>query len=224
MNVAAIVPAAGRGRRFRGKVPKIFVPLRGKPLLVHTLERLLRSFRFKEVWVTAGRSDVQKTKKMLRRFASQGVKVIAGGATRAASVKRAFERISPGCDWVLIHDGARPCVDKALVLRTLSAAKRSGAALCALPATATVKRVDVKRGAVTGTEDRRSLYLAQTPQVFRKDLLAARYHVLKEKALRATDEAALFDGSKTVVRVAEGDAKNIKVTTREDWKLLRLMQ
>ena len=223
MKVAAIVPAAGRGKRFRGKIPKIFVPLRGKPLLVRTLESLLRAFRFEEVWVTAGPADVEKTKKILKRFGLR-VRVIAGGATRAASVKRAFERVSPGCDWVLIHDGARPCVDRALVLRTMAAAKKTGAALCALPATATVKRVDPKRGRVLGTEDRRSLYLAQTPQVFRKDLLASRYRALKTKALSATDEAALFDGSRITVRVTEGDAKNIKVTTLDDWKLLRLMQ
>ena len=224
MKVAAIVPAAGRGRRFHGKIPKIFTLLRGKPLLVHTLKRLLKSFRFEEVWVTTGLSDIGRTEKILKRFGLQDLRVIPGGATRAASVKRAFERISPHCDWVLVHDGARPCVNKALVLRTILAAKNTGAALCALPATATVKRVDLRRRVVLRTEDRSSLYLAQTPQVFRKDLLAARYRALGKKALGVTDEAALFVGSGIVVRVADGDARNIKVTTLEDWKMLRLMQ
>jgi 2-C-methyl-D-erythritol 4-phosphate cytidylyltransferase len=90
-----------------------------------------------------------------------------------------------------------------------------------VPATATVKKVDTRRGTVISTEDRRSLYLAQTPQVFRKDLLFSRYRVLGRKALCATDEAALFDGSKVPVRVTEGDVKNIKVTTAGDGEFLR---
>ena len=224
MKVAAIVPAAGRGRRFQSPVSKLFVPVGGKPLLVHTLQQLARSFSFEEILVMTGRADVKRTEKILKRFGLGRLRVLAGGATRAASVKRGFERISKKCDWVLIHDGARPCVDRALVLRTLSAAKNTGAALCALPATATVKKVDLKRGTVISTEDRRSLYLAQTPQVFRSDLLSARYRALKKRALKATDEAALFDGSAVRVRVALGDAKNVKVTTRDDLRTLRIVQ
>ena len=222
MKVAAIVPAAGRGRRFRGKIPKIFMPLGGKPLLVHTLERLTRSFRFEEVLVMTGRADVKKTEKILRRFNLGGLRVLAGGSTRAASVKNGFDRLSADCGWVLVHDAARPLINKALVLRTLAAAKHSGASLCAVPATATVKKV--RRGLVLGTEDRRELYLAQTPQVFRRDLLSARYRILKKKALKATDEAALFDGSGVAVRVTAGDARNIKVTTREDWEVLKILR
>ena len=222
MKVAAIVPAAGRGRRFRGKTPKLFVSLRGKPVLVHTLERLVRSFRFEEVLVMTASADIKKTEKLLKRFRLAGPwRVSVGGRTRAESVKRGFEQVSKKSDWVLIHDGARPCIGKALVLRTLTAAKATGAALCAMPATATVKKVDVRRGVVLGTEDRRSLYLAQTPQVFRKDLLSSRYRALGRKALEATDEAALFDGSRIAVRVIEGDARNIKVTTVEDGELLK---
>lgn len=222
MKVAAIVPAAGRGRRFRGKTPKLFVPLNGKPLLVHTLQQLIRSFRFEEVLVMTGPTDIKKTEKILKHFHLAGsCRVLAGGRTRAESVKRGFEKLSAGSDWVLVHDGARPLIDKTLVLRTISAAKATGAALCAVPATATVKKVDIRRRTVIGTQDRRSLYLAQTPQVFRRDLLSARYRVLKKKALQATDEAALFDGSKTLVRVVEGTVKNIKITTPGDGELLK---
>lgn len=221
MKVAALIAAAGRSRRFFSKVPKVFVPVRGKPLLVHTLERLTRSFPFEEVLLMVGRAEFHKTQKLLKRYGFSHVRLIAGGLTRAASVKRGFDRLSRSCDWVLVHDGARPVVDRALVLRTILAAKKTGAALCATPVLATVKKVDVHRGSVVSTEDRRALYLAQTPQVFRKDLLAARYQRLKKKALKATDEASLFDNSPVRVQVVEGDVKNIKVTTKEDLGLVK---
>lgn len=221
MKVTAIVPAAGRGRRFQGKISKLFVSLQGKPLLVHTLQRLVRAFRFEEVLVLVARADIKKTRNILRRYQLDQARLFVGGSTRADSVKRGLENVSKESDWVLVHDAARPLIDRPLVLRTISAAKATGAALCALPVTATVKKVDLRRHVVLSTQDRRSLYLAQTPQVFRKDLLSARYRMLKKRALTATDEAALFDGSGISVRVVEGDIKNIKITTLEDLQLFR---
>ncbi len=221
MKVAAVVPAAGRGKRFQSKTPKLFVCLHGKPLLIHTLQQLERSFDFQEVLVLVGCGDLKKVEKMLKRHGLSRMRLVVGGVTRADSVRRGLENVSESCDWVLVHDGARPFVDKTLVLGTISAAKTTGAALCALPVTATVKRVDIKRGTVLSTEDRRLLYLAQTPQVFRRDLLLERYRVLKKKALKATDEAALFDGSGILVRVVAGHAKNIKITTIDDLELFK---
>ncbi len=219
MKVAAIVPAAGRGRRFRSQIPKTFVSLCGKPLLVHTLERLLGSFHFEEVWVPVARAQLKRAEKILKRHKLGQVRLLAGGSTRAQSVERGLRNVSKNCDWVLVHDAARPFVDRKLVLRTILAAKATGAALCAVPVRATGKKVDLKRGPVLSTQDRRPLYLAQTPQVFRKDLLQNRYRVLKKKALKATDEAALFDKSGVLVKIVEGDSKNIKITTVDDLKL-----
>jgi 2-C-methyl-D-erythritol 4-phosphate cytidylyltransferase len=221
VKVTAIVPAAGRGSRFQSKTSKLFVSWGGKPLLVHTLKRLLGAFRFEEVLVLVARADIKKTQVLLRRHHLNQVRLFAGGVTRADSVKRGLENVSKESDWVLVHDAARPLIGRPLVLRTILAAKATGAALCALPVTATVKKVDLRHRAVLSTEDRRRLYLAQTPQVFRKDLLLNRYHTLKKKALTATDEAALFDGSGISVRVVEGDIKNIKITTLDDLQLFR---
>ncbi len=147
------------------------------------------------------------------------VRVVGGGRTRAESVRNAVFRVSPSCEWILVHDAARPLVDPSLVARLLKAAKSSGAALCALPATATVK--DVKTGRVRGTLDRRNIFLAQTPQVFRKKFLLERYQKLGKKALRATDEAALFDGSRVRTAVVNGEVRNIKITTPDDLRLFQ---
>ena len=218
--MAAIVPAAGRGRRFKTKLSKILYRLQGRPLLIHTLSNLKRSYPFKEIIVLTQKNEIPRMRALLGRYGLRRVRVEEGGASRADSVKRGVEAIKSGVEWVLVHDAARPFVSKGVVQRTLAAAKASGAALCAVPATATVKRVGVRDGIVSGTEDRRTLWLAQTPQVFRKRLLLERYKKLGKKALAATDEAALFDGSRTRVRVVEGEMKNIKVTTEEDLGLL----
>jgi 2-C-methyl-D-erythritol 4-phosphate cytidylyltransferase len=136
-------------------------------------------------------------------------------------VRRGLRALSKDSEWVLVHDAARPLVSRAVVRRTLKAARSSGVALCALPVTATVKRLYSERPVVRGTEDRRVFYLAQTPQVFRRSLLLSRYRALGRRALSATDEAALFDRSRVRVRVAAGETRNIKVTTREDLKLIK---
>lgn len=219
MKIAVIVPAAGQGRRLKTKQPKAFVPLLGKPLLIHTLTNLKRSFSFKEMIVAAASSQLKSVRRFLARYRLNGVRVVPGGRTRAESVRNAVVSLSNKCEWVLIHDAARPFVSLDLVRRLIKSARRTGAAICALPATATVRRIDPKKGIALGTEDRESLVLVQTPQVFRKRLLLERYQRLGKKALSATDEAALFDGSAVKVSVIPGDSRNIKVTTKDDLKL-----
>lgn len=220
MRVAAVVPAAGRGRRLKSKSPKPFLKICGKPLCIYTLQRLNRFFRFAEIVLVVERSKKAAAKALLRKYNFPNIRLVQGGATRAASVQNAVNALSASSEWVLIHDVARPLVSRAQVLGVLAEARKNGAAICAVPATATVKRVDLKSGFIENTEDRRSLYLAQTPQVFRKKLLLARYKKLGRRALGCTDEAALFDGTRTRVKVLQGEASNIKITTPEDLRIL----
>lgn len=221
MKIAVIVPAAGQGRRLKAKQPKAFVPFLGKPLLIHTLTNLKRSFHFKEMIVAAASSQLKSVRRLLARYRLGGVRVVPGGRTRAESVRNAVVSLSSRCEWVLIHDAARPFVSRDLVRRLIKSARRTGAAICALPATATVRRIDPRKGIALGTEDRESLVLVQTPQVFRKRLLLERYRRLGRKALSRTDEAALFDGTHVKVSVIPGDSRNIKVTTKDDFELCK---
>ncbi len=221
MKIAVIVPAAGHGRRLKAKQPKAFVPLLGKPLLIHTLKNLKRSFSFEEMIVAAASSQLKSVRRLLARYRLDGARVVPGGRTRAESVRNAVLSLSSECEWVLIHDAARPFVSRDLVRRLLKSARRTGAAICALPATATVRRIDPRTGIALGTEDRESLVLVQTPQVFRKRLLLERYQQLGRKALAATDEAALFDGSQVKVSVIPGDPRNLKITTQDDLELCK---
>ncbi len=221
MKVAAIVPAAGLGKRLKTKRLKPFVEILGKPLLAHTLVNLKKSFHFEEIILAVSPSQSGKIHRLLQRFGLSDVKVVVGGKTRAASVRNGVKGVSKDCGWVLVHDAARPLVTKALVKRLISSAKKSGAAICGLPATATVKKIDAKKRAIIKTEDRRGIYLAQTPQVFKKQLLLGRYQKLGRKAFQATDEAALFDGTRVRVNIVQGDVRNVKITTLEDIELMK---
>ncbi len=220
MRVAAIVPAAGSGKRLGSSVPKAFIRVRGKPLFIHTLRGLDRAYGFREFILVVRKNKMREAERLLRQFRIKNFKVVPGGATRAESVWKGLQAVSKSAGWVLVHDAARPLVSRGLVRRLLQKAKESGAVICGLPSEATLKRVDTRNRTVRNTEDRNSLYLAQTPQVFRKNLIAGRYEALGKKAYGCTDEAALFDGTSVSVKMVAGDPANIKLTVPEDLKLL----
>lgn len=220
MRVAAIVPAAGKGLRFKTRRPKAFSMLEGKPLLAHTLSRLARAYPFSEIIVAVSADARQEAERLIAGHRIPRARVVAGGSTRAESVLRALEAVSPASEWVLVHDAARPLVSKRLVSRLLGEVKKTGAAIAALPVTSTVKRANADL-TIRSTEDRSRLYLAQTPQVFKKRLLFERYQAMGAEAFKATDEAALFDGSRVRVLLVEGEARNLKITVPEDAGLFK---
>ncbi len=221
MRVAVIVPAAGSGRRFGGKVPKQFLIWKGRPLLVHTLLKLEKSYLFEARIVAVAPKEIKRTKKILSKNGLSSWQVVAGGSTRAESVWNGLRAAGPGSEWVLVHDAARPMVSSALVRKVISAARKTGAALAAVPAFATVKKVDPHTHEVLRTENRDTIFLAQTPQIAKRKFLEARYRSLGKKAFLLTDEAAFFDGTPIKVRVVTGEAHNIKITTPEDLALFR---
>ena len=220
-NVYAVVPAAGRGTRLGKKIPKAYVPVLGTPLFIHTLRALKKAFPFKGIILVVDASDLFRARKELVKHGLGTVTLTLGGSTRAESVHNGLLVVPAGKSLVAVHDAARPLVSSDVVRRTVQAAQKSTGAICAIPVSSTVKRFDPKKSVVLGTEDRSQLLLAQTPQVFRLSILLARYRALGPKALRATDEAALFDGTKQRVRVVAGDEKNLKVTTQNDLESLK---
>ncbi len=217
MRFALVVPAAGIGKRLKSKMPKALVTFAGKPLLVHTLRAMRRAYAFAETVVAVDPSLTERVDVLLKKHGLNKVRVVAGGRTRAESVFRALGFIRS--EAVLVHDAARPFADRRIVADAVRSVTRHGSALTAVPATSTVKRTDRRGEAVVRTEDRRTLYLAQTPQGFRTKDLLARYRALGRTAFAATDEAQLFDGTRLKVRIVPGSARNIKITTPEDLKL-----
>src|SRR5437899_1996473 len=157
---------------------------------------------------------------------SKPLTIVAGGSRRQDSVANAFRAVDTRADVVVIHDAARPFVSADLIGRTIAAAAETGAALAALPARDTVKRGKLSRPASVGSEawtvaetlPRETIFLAQAPQAFRRDVLRDAL-ALGEQGGDATDEAALVERAGRPVRLVDGEAANIKITTPEDWPL-----
>lgn len=208
----AIVVAAGRSERMGGG-EKVFAQLMGRPLLAWTLGAFKRCDDIAEVIVVAAPDAVQRMQDFVREWRfSKVTAVVAGGATRQDSVRAGIDFASEAAI-VAVHDGARPLVTPELISAGVDLARRTGAALCAVPARDTVKDVDGDPPVVTGTPDRNRVWLAQTPQVFDRKLLLEAH---TRASGSATDDAALVEALGHPVHVYEGAASNFKVTTPED--------
>lgn len=221
MNIAAIIPAAGAGRRLKSKTPKPFVRVIGKPLVIHTLERLKRAYGFREVILAVAPGKVRTARRLLKDYRLENVRVVEGGDTRARSVWNGLRTVSPRCTWVLVHDAARPLVSPGIVRRLLGQTKKAEALISAVAVKETLKHAAPGGKTIQSTQDRSHFFLAQTPQVFKKNLLLDRYRALGAGAWKATDESALFDGSEIPVRIVAGEARNIKITTADDLELFK---
>jgi 2-C-methyl-D-erythritol 4-phosphate cytidylyltransferase / 2-C-methyl-D-erythritol 2,4-cyclodiphosphate synthase len=221
MQVTAIIAAAGDGRRMAADVPKQFIEIGGLSLLQHSINAFCRVARITDIIVVTRADAVED---VVRTISTGGraAAVVAGGATRQESVAAAFDRVAPDSAYVLVHDAARPFVTPDLIERTLDAAIESGAAIAALPARDTVKQAVASGGRsfVARTIPREEVYLAQTPQAFRRDILAAAVE-LGRRGTAGTDEAALAELAGSRIRLVDGDARNFKVTTASDLELSR---
>jgi len=212
VRVTAIIAAGGRGLRFGGLRPKQLLNIDGRPILERSVALFLDHPDVDDL-VVALPADLAADPPPYLRAAPKPIRVVAGGVRRQDSVANAFQVTSGDSVVVVIHDAARPFASADLVSRTIAAAIESGAALAGLPASDTVKRTDDRM--VLETLPRESIYLAQTPQAFRREVLRDAL-ALGEAAADATDEASLAERAGHPVRVVEGEAGNIKITRPED--------
>ncbi|MSQ33026.1 MAG: 2-C-methyl-D-erythritol 4-phosphate cytidylyltransferase [Dehalococcoidia bacterium] len=212
--VGAVVPAGGSGRRMEGR-DKTFAPLLGVPLVAYAVEALLACPLVACVVLVLPPSSLGAGEALSRARAwGPRVRLCRGGARRQDSVRLGVQALGP-CDWVVVHDGARPCLTAELVAAGLQAARETGAAIAAIPLNDTVKEVD-QAGTVVRTPPRAALRAAQTPQVFRYDLLLEAH---RRAAADVTDDAALVEAIGGRVRTFLGDSDNIKVTVPADLAL-----
>jgi len=208
--VGAIVVAAGTSRRMGG-VDKIFSQIAGKPLLAHTVEVFQRCSSIDHVVIVLSEDKLEEGQRLAEEHRwSKVVEVCPGGVRRQDSVREGLKRLS-GCRWVVIHDGARPCLGVDLIERGLEEARQSGAAIAAIPVKDTIKVVS--QSFVEETPVRQSLWAVQTPQVFRFDIIDEAYGRAQGEV---TDDATLVEQLGYKVKVYPGFDTNIKVTTPED--------
>ena len=224
MKVAAIVPAAGLGRRVGGPVPKQFLDLAGCPLLVHTL-RVLDAVSLIEAVVLVvppGMEGRCRSAYLEPYGIHKVIDVVSGGERRQDSVRNGLKKIPAGTELVAVHDAARPLATPDLVTRVIEAAARYGAAIAAVPMQDTPKVAGSSEMIVT-TLNRRWLWLAQTPQVFARELLQQALERADSRGINATDESAMVESLGREVRVVEGSWENFKVTTPEQLKVAELI-
>jgi 2-C-methyl-D-erythritol 4-phosphate cytidylyltransferase len=212
-NVSVIVPAAGAGKRFGGKSNKIFQRLGGsQPVFIRTLEAFTCRDDVCQTLLVVSEADGEELK---RRFGANlgfmGVRIVPGGATRSDSVRNALAVVDESADLVCVHDAVRPCIAQPWIDAVFAEADRTGAAILANPLHGTLKEV-TEAGVIDRTLERSALWEAQTPQVFRRDLLVAAYAAGDS----ATDDAALVEAAGHAVHVVAGDPRNIKITTQAD--------
>ena len=222
MNVAIIV-AAGRGSRAGGARAKQFREISGIPIIIHTLSRFELCETIQEAVVVL---PADAREEFLSLTAAHGLRKVAltvvGGETRAESVRRGLRAFdAEGVGVVAVHDGVRPFVTPAEIDRTVRAAEEYGAALLAAPAVETVK--EVSDGRVVRTLERARLWNAQTPQCFRYELLRRAYEQPGALGADVTDCSALVERLGATVRVVEGGADNIKITTPRDFAVAEVL-
>ena len=210
MRVAAIIAAGGAGRRLGSATPKQLLDIGGGSMLQHSLGAFLGHPRISEIVLVKPAGLVFTIEGSGRAV----VKTVDGGGRRQDSVAQGFDAVGAEAEIVLVHDAARPFVSAGLIDRTIDAAAAHGAAIAALPSRDTVKRVDAT-GTITETIPRETIYLAQTPQGFRREVLAAAV-ALGRTGVEGTDEAALAERAGYHVHVVEGESANVKITTEDD--------
>jgi 2-C-methyl-D-erythritol 4-phosphate cytidylyltransferase / 2-C-methyl-D-erythritol 2,4-cyclodiphosphate synthase len=217
MRVTAIIAAGGAGRRLRSLKPKQLLDLGGQSILARSVAAFDSHPSISDLVVVLPADFPAAEAQAHLGATARPVTIVTGGARRQDSVANAFASVDPSAEIVLIHDAARPFVSAAIIDRTIEAAAAYGAAIAAVEASDTVKRVERHpHGAlIVETIPRDSIFLAQTPQGFRREILADAV-ALGRSGVNATDEAALAERAGHPVHVVPGELGNVKITTEED--------
>lgn len=215
MNTAIIV-AAGSGTRFGGDVPKQFLEIGGKSLIVHTIEKFEKCTEIDEIILVLSAEEVENFNFDKEKFRLNKLKkIVAGGTTRAESVWNGLSAIDEKTAQIIaVHDGARPLVSVEEIAQTVSKANKSGAACLVASVTDTIKEISDRK--IVRTVDRNTLRRALTPQCFSYEILKKAFENA-DLSESATDECFLVEQLGYEISVVEGSAKNIKITHREDF-------
>ena len=215
---AVIIPAAGSSTRFGDKnYKKTFIPLENKAVWLHSAERFMDRKDVCQTIVVIADEDREYFKSKFGATAAiLGAEVVIGGKERSDSIQNALEALSSEAEFIAIHDAARPCIADAWISEVFTAAETSGAAILAIPVAGTLKK-SADGQSIGETVSREHLWEAQTPQVFRRDLLEKAY--AQRQGFNATDDAQLIERMGQSVRIVHGSSLNLKITRRDDLKL-----
>ncbi len=209
-----VLPAAGSGKRMGAGRNKLFLELLEKPILIHTLEVFEQDENCTGIWLAVKPAERAVIQKMLENYGISKVKGLPdGGAERQHSVHACMKEMGQ-VDIVLVHDAARPFITRDIIANLVQSAHNFGAAIAGVRAKDTMKKV--RNGIIEETVDRESLWMIQTPQAFRFDLIVEAEDVAEKVGFLGTDEAMLVERLGHEVHIVESNYENVKMTTKED--------
>ncbi|MDD5005270.1 MAG: 2-C-methyl-D-erythritol 4-phosphate cytidylyltransferase [Candidatus Omnitrophica bacterium] len=215
MKVTAIVPAAGLGVRLKSNIAKPLVKINDEAIILQTLRKLSGHPLINDIIVVFNSQDIPELKDLIRQKQIRKIKeVVAGGTFRKDSVKNGLKNVSGDTDFVLIHDGVRPFIEKKIISDVIEAAFKDGAAIVGIPLKSTIKKIKTKVLEVDSTLNRNEVWEIQTPQVFKKDLIMRAYDATD--VTDVPDDAFLVERLGQRIVLVEGSPLNIKITTPDD--------
>jgi len=218
MKVTVIIAAAGAGRRMKADRPKQLLVLNDTPILVYTIRKFDRCRLVDRIVVAAPKESVDEVRKLVAAAGfSKAISVVQGGARRQDSVATAMQHMDPDTTIVAVHDAVRPFVSVEEIEAAIHEAEKSGAALLAIPIVDTVKQI--RKDRIESTLTRDNLVLAQTPQVFRVEVLREAFEKAKKDEYYGTDESSLVERMDHPVAIIRGSERNIKITRPGDLTL-----
>ena len=215
--LGVVIVAAGTSQRMVG-INKLFAPLSGRPLVAWSVDTCQERSLIQQIVLVLNDKDLARGQKLKLKRGWSKVTLCPGGARRQDSVKQGLRQIKD-CDWVMIHDGARPFLTVTLIEDGLKMADEFGAAVAAVPVKDTIKVADSKKW-IKRTLQRNRLWAVQTPQIFKFDMITKAYENL---AVEVTDDATAVERLRYAIKLYMGDYRNIKVTTPEDLALARII-
>jgi len=217
MFISAIIVAAGKGRRMGTKLNKVFLKLNGKPVLYYTLNVFEKLLELNEIVLVVSNEDIDYCRReIVDKYSFKKVRrIVAGGMERQESVFNGLKAVDSRCDIVMIHDGARPFIDKTTLKKGIEESKLHSAVGIAVPVKDTIKVVD-DDNFVVSTPDRTNLMAIQTPQIFEYRLIYEAHLKAMEDGFLGTDDTVLVERLGHKVKLVEGSYRNIKITTPED--------
>ncbi|MFP8784397.1 2-C-methyl-D-erythritol 4-phosphate cytidylyltransferase [Planococcus plakortidis] len=214
MNYIVVLPAAGSGKRMKADRNKLLLELSGKPIFIYTLEVFDRDPDCEGMWLAVKEDERELIEKYVERYGIKKVKGYAtGGAERQDSVRAGLE-MAGQCGVVLVHDAARPFISPSVIRELVEQANESGAAIAGVPVKDTIKKV--RESVITETVNRAELWMIQTPQAFRYELLMEAVQRAKADGFLGTDEAMLVERMGHPVQIVESTYDNVKMTTPDD--------
>ncbi|MDT3694032.1 MAG: 2-C-methyl-D-erythritol 4-phosphate cytidylyltransferase [Mucispirillum sp.] len=221
MSISLIIPAAGVGKRFSANIKKQFTEIDGRPLIYWTIKRLVTAYNFNELIIGLNQDDIKFMDNVISDLNLNIPHIYAeGGKERANTVLNCL--LKSNCSYAAVHDSVRPFVSSQVVKDTIDKAYQTNAAICGMPVRDTVKKIN--ENIIEKTIPRDNLFLAHTPQVFKKDIILNALHSALENNIIVTDEASACEYAGIQVDTVLSNYENIKVTYAEDISLIQLFK